>query len=233
MLQESRRRNTRLTDVTGVQTVLFRSGGSCGCLQWANLFPQRQWWPVQTIIKNMKQFNLAVCLFARGVSFWAWSGVLENVTQDSGSHIVGSTSPGDIGHIVRQVVGVNLSAISVVLDNTWAFCVSFDRATHNNKGYFDVRFACTVCGKSYNFHLLALPIQNIAPTGANYCDIVVKVLELLYSGGNQNFTLLLVMALLQWWVYILGSIHDWKTCVKKWIQEIQYWLYGACCINLT
>ena len=117
--------------------------------------------------------------------------------QESKSHVFTSMSPVDIGHIVRLFAGVNLSAIAVNLDKTWAFCVSFDRATHNNKGYFDVRFACTVCGKSYNFHLLALPIQNIAPTGANYCDIVVKVLELLYSGGNQNFTLLLVMALLQ------------------------------------
>jgi hypothetical protein len=69
----------------------------------------------------MKQFNLVVCLLARGISFQACSGILEDVTQDSRSHIFGSTSPGGIVHKVRQVVGVNLSTIAVVLDNTWAF----------------------------------------------------------------------------------------------------------------
>ena len=69
---------------------------------------------------------------------------LEDVTQDSRSHIFGSISPGDIVHIVRQVVVDSLSAIAVVLDNTWAFCVSFDGATHSNKGYFDVKFSCSV-----------------------------------------------------------------------------------------
>ena len=100
----------------------------------------------KTEIKNMKQFNLVVCLLARGISFRACSGVLEDVAQESRSHIFGSTSPGDIGHIVRQLVGVNLSAMAVILDNTWAFCVSFDGATHNNEGYFDVRFSCGVHG---------------------------------------------------------------------------------------
>ena len=129
------------------ETIQCCGGGSCGCLQWANLFPQRQWWPVQTIIKNMKQFNLVVCLLARGMRLWACIDALEGVAQESGSYISESTSPGDVGHIVRQVVGVHLSAIAMVLDNTWAFCVSFDGATHNNKGYFDVRFTCDVCWK--------------------------------------------------------------------------------------
>ena len=71
---------------------------------------------LKTIIKNMIQFNLAVCLLATGISFQACSGILEGVAQESRSHIFGSTSPGDIGHIVRQVVGVNLSAIAVVLE---------------------------------------------------------------------------------------------------------------------
>ena len=109
----------------------------------------------KTVIKNMKQFNLVVCLLARGISFQACSGILEDVAQESRSHIFGYTSPGDIGHIVRQVVGVNLSAIAVILDNTWAFYVSFDGATHNIEGYFDVRFSCGVHGKLYSFHLLA------------------------------------------------------------------------------
>ena len=99
----------------------------------------------KTIIKNMKQFNLVVCLLARGMRLWACIDALEGVAQESGSYISESTSPGDVGHIVRQVVGVHLSAIAMVLDNTWAFCVSFDGATHNNKGYFDVRFTCDVC----------------------------------------------------------------------------------------
>jgi hypothetical protein len=101
-------------------------------------------------------------------------------------HIFQSTSPGDIGHIVRQVVGIHLSAITVILDNTWTFCVSFDGATHNNEGYFDVRFSCGVHGKLSNFHLLALPIENIAHAGANYFNIVVKVLDLLYSGWKSK-----------------------------------------------
>jgi hypothetical protein len=75
----------------------------------------------------------------------------------------------------------------VVWDNTWAFCVSFVGATHNYEGYFDVRFSCGVHGKLYNFHLLALPMQNIAHTGANYFGIVVKVLDLLYSGWKPKF----------------------------------------------
>jgi hypothetical protein len=108
------------------------------------------------------------------------------VAHESRRHIFGSTSPVDIGHIVRQVVGVNLSAMAVILDNTWAFCVSFDGATHNNEGYFDVRFSCGVHGKLYNFHLLALPMQNIAHTGVNYFNIVVKVLDLLYSGWKPK-----------------------------------------------
>ena len=99
---------------------------------------------IKTIIKDMKQFKLVACLLAREIRFQACSGILEDVTQDSRSHIFGSTSPGDIVHIVRQVVVVSLSAIAVVLDNIWAFCVSFDGATHNNKGYFDVRFSCGV-----------------------------------------------------------------------------------------
>jgi hypothetical protein len=77
--------------------------------------------------------------------------------------------------------------MAVILDNTWAFCVSFDGATHNIEGYFDVRFSCGVQGKLYNFHLLALPMQNIAHTGANYFNIVVKVLNLLYSGWKPKF----------------------------------------------
>ena len=76
--------------------------------------------------------------------------------------------------------------MAVILDNTWAFCVSFDGATHNNEGYFDVRFSCGVHGKLYNFHLLALPMQNIAHTGSNYFNIVVKVLDLLYSGWKPK-----------------------------------------------
>ena len=79
---------------------------------------------LKTIIKNMIQFNLAVCLLATGISFQACSGILEGVAQESRSHIFGSTSTEDIGHIVRQVVGVNLSAIAVVWDNTWVLCVA-------------------------------------------------------------------------------------------------------------
>jgi hypothetical protein len=110
----------------------------------------------------------------------------KDVAQESSNHIFRFTSPGDIGHSVRQVVGVNLSAIALILDNTWTLCVSFDGATHNNLGYFDVRFSCGVCGKLYNFHLLALPIQNIAQTGTNFCNIVVKLQDLLYSGWKPK-----------------------------------------------
>ena len=59
----------------------------------------------KTIIKNMKQFNLVVCLLARGMRLWACIDALEGVAQESGSYISESTSPGDVGHIVRQVVG--------------------------------------------------------------------------------------------------------------------------------
>ena len=59
----------------------------------------------KAVNKHMKQFNLVVCLLARGISFQACSGILEDVAQESRSHIFGYTSPGDIGHIVRQVVG--------------------------------------------------------------------------------------------------------------------------------
>jgi hypothetical protein len=72
----------------------------------------------KTVMKNIKQFNLVVCLLARGISFQACSGVLEDVTQESRSHVFESISPGDIGYIVRQVVGVNLSAMAVILNNT-------------------------------------------------------------------------------------------------------------------
>ena len=56
---------------------------------------------VKTTIKNMKQFDLVVCLLARQISFQVCNGVLEDVAQESRSHLFGSTSPGDIGHIVR------------------------------------------------------------------------------------------------------------------------------------
>ena len=135
--------------------------------------------------------------------------------QESRSHIFGSTFPGDIGHIVRQVVGVNLSAIAVVLDNTWAFCVPFDGATHNNEGYFDVRFSCGVCRKSYNCHLLALPMQNIAHPGANYISIVVKVLDLLHSGWKSKLHAITSDGAPVMLGYILESIHKKKTCIKK------------------
>jgi hypothetical protein len=43
----------------------------------------------KTEIKNTKQFNLVVCHLARGISFQACSGVLEDVAQESRSHILG------------------------------------------------------------------------------------------------------------------------------------------------
>ena len=90
-------------------------------------------------------------------------------------------SPVDIGHIVRLFAGVNLSAIAVILENTWAFCVSFDRATHNNKGYFDVRFACTVCENHTIFICWLYQFKTLLP--------LVQIIVILWLKCWNYFTL--------------------------------------------
>jgi hypothetical protein len=147
----------------------------------------------KAIIKNMKQFNLAVCLLARGISCWACSSVLEHVAQESRGHIFGSTSPGDIGHIARQVVVVNLSAIAVILDITWAFCVSFDGATHNNEG--------TLMSGSLVVFMENYPIFICWLCQCKTLLILVQLISILWLkcwtcftvGGNPNSMLLPVM----------------------------------------
>jgi hypothetical protein len=103
----------------------------------------------------------------------------------------------------------------VALDTTWAICVSIDGAIHNQEGYFDVRFSCSICGKLYNSHLLACPIQNIAHASANYCDIVLKVLDLLYSRWKPKLYGITCDG-----VPLMMGVHSGiniqlKTCVKK------------------
>ena len=104
----------------------------------------------------------------------------------------------------------------MVLDNTWAFCVSFDRATHNNKGYFDVRFSCGICGKLYIFHLLALQMQKFVHTGANYFSIVVKVLDLLHNGWKSK-----LHAITSDGAPVMMGVHSGiNTLVKDLYQEV-------------
>ena len=44
-------------------------------------------WLYKIVVKNLKQFNLVVRLLARGISFRACCGILDDVAQESGSRV--------------------------------------------------------------------------------------------------------------------------------------------------
>ena len=128
-------------------------------------------------IKNMKQFCMVVDALSTSCSFRAISRIMDAFTKHAETNILGRPSEGDIGTIVRHLVAINLMALSKILNKVWCFSIGTDGANHDSEGYMDVRISFGYKGKLENYHLLAIPMGKIRHTGANYAELVIKLLS--------------------------------------------------------
>ncbi|TYZ62906.1 hypothetical protein PybrP1_001627, partial [[Pythium] brassicae (nom. inval.)] len=65
--------------------------------------------------------------------------------------------------------------IREILRDCCAFASIADDATHESESYLDVRLTFSLNGKICNAHLMAIPMNNLSHSGANYADLVVDV----------------------------------------------------------
>ena len=92
----------------------------------------------------------------------------------------------DVAFAIRQVVGINLTALAKIVTSVWSFSLCSDGANHMEDGYLDIRLGFGLKGKLYNFLDMALPMGKQRHTAAEYFKVVTEFLKSLDNEPNEH-----------------------------------------------
>jgi hypothetical protein len=83
----------------------------------------------------------------------------------------------EVVKFVRAVVGINLYALSDLLNNRecWAFSLAFGGATVQRRSFLDVRVRFCLRGDIENVHLLTIPLRE-SNTGFQMANVVEQLM---------------------------------------------------------
>lgn len=145
-------------------------------------------------------FQLAVRYVACGTSFRMATNILGCTYDVLHNPVLRSCSRNDVANFIRVVYVVNLQRMALQLQNSWAFSIALDSATHQSTSYLDLRFRIFLPAfyNIVNLHAAALPMfdehrgEAMYEMVAAFFDVmcfVRKVCQLgISSDGARNMT---------------------------------------------
>jgi hypothetical protein len=107
-------------------------------------------------------FSLDIDYIGTGILFQQASHILNSSADRTGLAKLKGFRENEVEKFVRTVVGVNLHALSDLLNNRecWAFYLAFDGATVQGISLLDVRVRLCLSGDIRNIHLLSIPLRE-------------------------------------------------------------------------
>jgi hypothetical protein len=134
------------------------------------------------IVKNVKQFELALDHTSIGLSFRQTSTVI-NQHKDTfvNAKLVGLNDH-IVNQYVRECVAINLQTILNILSSlrVWSFALAADSSTHQSVSYLDIRICIRPNGSLENLHLIAMPFYDCHTT-ENIAAMIYRILDGLYA----------------------------------------------------
>jgi hypothetical protein len=139
---------------------------------------QQQHYTVTIPKTKTQQFQLSIRHVAAGASFRLASQIIENTCQVCALPALRSCTRQHISNYIRAVSAINLQRLSELLQQSWAFSIALDSATHFGMSYLDIRFRLYVKGEKsvVNLHGCALPMTE-RHTGKVISQMVCRFLD--------------------------------------------------------
>ncbi|GAB9471282.1 hypothetical protein Gpo141_00008502 [Globisporangium polare] len=129
-------------------------------------------------IKNEPLFSFIADALGNGVSLDAALSMVHSAQRFVLDPLVfGNVTPCDIVDSVRSLVGVNLSAISMLMAFTWGYSVLLRFVTRYSTGYLDIRVQLAVHDEIHDLHVLAVPIDAQKHSPETVSAVVIKALS--------------------------------------------------------
>jgi hypothetical protein len=124
-------------------------------------------------VSKVPAFSLVIDYIGAGILFQQASHILSSTADRTGLAKLKGVRENEVAKFVRTVVGVNLHALSDLLNNRecWAFSLALDGATVQGRSLLDVRVRLCLRGDIRNLHLLAIPLRE-SHTGLQMTGVV-------------------------------------------------------------
>ncbi|RHY21540.1 hypothetical protein DYB32_009784, partial [Aphanomyces invadans] len=108
---------------------------------------------------NVDRFKLAIKLVSHGLSFRQTANAMETVRATFNLDKLTGINDNMVDPFVRVLVGVSILKIGdlIATDDVWAMSIRFDRSSHSESTFFDLRVRLGVKGMLHNLHLIAMP----------------------------------------------------------------------------
>jgi hypothetical protein len=117
---------------------------------------------LKVTVTKVLAFSLVIDYIGAGLSFRQASHILSSTADLTGMARLKGVQENEVAKFVRTVVGVNLRALSDLLNNRecWAFSLAFHGAKVQGRSFLDVRVRLCLRGYIRNLHLLAIPLRE-------------------------------------------------------------------------
>jgi hypothetical protein len=135
---------------------------------------------LKVTVRKVLAFSLVIDYVGAGLSFRQSSHVLSSAAERTGLVKLKGVRENEVVKFVRAVVGVNLHALSDLLNNRecWAFSLAFDGATVQGRSFLDVRVRLCLGGDIEDVYLLAIPLRE-SHTGLQMANVVEQLMIVL------------------------------------------------------
>lgn len=112
-------------------------------------------------IRNESLFSYVIDALSTGLSLDATLAMVHSAERFVLDPMVfGAVARADIVECVRNLVSVNLSAISVLATLSWGYSVLLRFVTRYSTGYVDIRLQVAVNEEIHDLHVLAVPVES-------------------------------------------------------------------------
>ncbi|TYZ59681.1 hypothetical protein PybrP1_011342 [[Pythium] brassicae (nom. inval.)] len=111
-------------------------------------------------IRNESLFSYVLDALSAGLSLDATLAMVHSAERFVLDPVVfGAVTRADVAECVRNLVSVNLSAISALATLAWGYAVLLRFVTRYSSGYVDVRLQVAVNDEVHDLHVLAVPVE--------------------------------------------------------------------------
>ncbi|KAE8884816.1 hypothetical protein PF003_g31074 [Phytophthora fragariae] len=133
-------------------------------------------------VAHRDQFEVIVECISSSVSYRSTSELFVEFGMRLMNMKLGEPTEKVVRDSVRLLTAINLTAFAEIFKRVSGFSIIVDGATHQDRGYLDVRLSFGLDGALHNFHFLAIPTKTLSHTGKNYAALVLTSLKAL--GGD-------------------------------------------------
>lgn len=139
-------------------------------------------------VQKKAQFDHVLELVSASLSFRQIAKVVRSDRENLGTAAkIGPVSPGEASDMARIACAIGLQALSEIMKASWAFSIGADESNSDGQdSHLDLRvqFPALVGFEGgpavvNGFHLLAIPLFALAHSGRVYCDLLIRLLDVL------------------------------------------------------